>query len=184
MASAFGHAFSAIVLGTSFSKHLKSWKFWLIGIVCSILPDADVISFQLGIPYGSFWGHRGFTHSLVFACIVGILVVFIFYRKESSLKNKLALAFYFFICTASHGLLDGLTNGGLGVAFFAPFDNTRYFLPWQPIQVSPIGAESFFGERGIRVIKSELLWIGVPGTMVLVAINLLKRKTNSKKNER
>lgn len=31
-----------------------------------------------------------------------------------------------------------LTDGGLGVAFFSPFDNKRYFLPWRPIRVSPI----------------------------------------------
>src|SRR6267378_8050335 len=44
---------------------------------------------------------------------------------------------FFFLATASHGLLDAMTNGGLGVAFFAPFCDTRYFLPWQPIVVSP-----------------------------------------------
>ena len=43
MASAFGHAFSAIALGTTFSKSLTNWKFWALGIICSILPDADVI---------------------------------------------------------------------------------------------------------------------------------------------
>ena len=27
--------------------------------------------------------------------------------------------------------------GGLGVAFFSPFSNARYFLPWRPIRVAP-----------------------------------------------
>ncbi len=47
---------------------------------------------------------------------------------------------FLFVATISHGILDALTDGGLGVAFFAPFVNTRYFFPWTPIKVSPIGA--------------------------------------------
>ena len=39
---------------------------------------------------------------------------------------------------ASHGVLDALTDGGPGVAFLAPFDDTRYFFPWRPIRVSPL----------------------------------------------
>jgi membrane-bound metal-dependent hydrolase YbcI (DUF457 family) len=59
--------------------------------------------------------------------------------------------------TASHGVLDAMTDGGLGIAFFAPFDNTRYFFPFRPVKVSPIGL-SFFSARGLDVIWSELLW--------------------------
>jgi inner membrane protein len=44
---------------------------------------------------------------------------------------------------ASHGILDAMTDGGLGVAFFSPFDDTRCFFPFRPIKVSPIGL-SFF----------------------------------------
>ena len=75
------------------------------------------------------------------------------------------------LVTASHGLLDAMTNGGLGIAFFAPFDDGRYFLPWRPIEVSPIGAGAFFSEWGLRVIKSELLWVWLPvvGLWVLIA---------------
>jgi hypothetical protein len=50
-----------------------------------------------------------------------------------------------------------MTDGGLGVAFFAPFHNERYFFPWRPIAVSPIGM-GFFSERGLEVIISELHW--------------------------
>src|SRR5215831_7502105 len=51
--------------------------------------------------------------------------------------GRFALFAYLFLATASHGVLDAMTNGGLGVAFFSPFDTTRYFLPWRPIRVSP-----------------------------------------------
>ncbi|MDC8005463.1 metal-dependent hydrolase [Aureisphaera galaxeae] len=146
MASAFGHAFTAIALGTTFSKNVRSWKFWLLGIICSIFPDADVIGFAFDIPYGSFWGHRGFSHSLLFAMLFGMLVTFLFYRKQFLTRNGALLILYFFLCTASHALLDAMTSGGLGIAFLSPFDTTRYFFPWRPIQVSPIGVENFFSE--------------------------------------
>lgn len=56
MASIFGHAVFSIALGTSFSKKTKSIKFWVLGVLCTIIPDADVIGFKYGIKYGSFWG--------------------------------------------------------------------------------------------------------------------------------
>lgn len=135
MASAFGHAAVAYALGKFTSKPLRNWKLFLLGIICSIIPDADVISFSLGIPYESFWGHRGFTHSLFFAFAFGGFVAFFLYPKQRKKWSGFILWMYFFLATASHSLLDAMTSGGLGVAFFSPFDNTRYFLPWRPIKV-------------------------------------------------
>ena len=36
-----------------------------------MLPDADVFGLLVGIPYDSMFGHRGLTHSLLFAAAVG-----------------------------------------------------------------------------------------------------------------
>ena len=62
-----------------------------------------------------------------------------------------------------------MTDGGLGVAFFAPFDDTRYFFPFRPIKVSPIGL-SFFSARGLDVIWSEFLLVCIPGTIIAAAV--------------
>jgi inner membrane protein len=59
------------------------------------------------------------------------------------------------IVLASHGLLDTLTNGGLGIAPIWPFDHTRYFAPWTPIPVSPIGLR-FLSPYGMFVALVEL----------------------------
>ena len=74
-----------------------------------------------------------------------------------------------------HSILDAMTSGGYGVAFFSPFDNSRYFFPWRPIKVSPLGIANFFTERGIRVILSELIWIGIPGTFYIVLVSIFKK---------
>jgi inner membrane protein len=175
MASAFGHALTSIAIGSSYSKKIKTWKFLFLGIFCCILPDGDVIFFKLGIPYDSFWGHRGFTHSILFAVLLGVIVSFLFYKSIFYSRKGLPYILFFILCTASHGILDAMTNGGLGVAFFSPFDNARYFLPWRPIKVSPIGAAKFFSEWGIKVIKSELIWIGIPCVLYMVIMKLVRK---------
>jgi inner membrane protein len=53
-------------------------------------------------------------------------------------------------------LLDTLTNGGLGCALFWPFDRTRYFAPWTPIPVSPIGL-AYLSPYGLFVASAELV---------------------------
>ncbi len=179
MASAFAHAFSAYAIGkVGFSKK-QSIKFWLLGMFCAVMPDFDVLSFKLGIPYEHMLGHRGLSHSLAFALFTGLVVTFIFYRNYKAgswpwFKSTL----YFTICTASHGLLDAMTTGGKGVAFFAPFENSRYFLPFRPIRVSPIHIEDFFGEWGRRVLLSELYWVGIPCLGLIVGVWLLRKILN------
>jgi inner membrane protein len=186
LASAFAHALTAYTLGKIYPV-ANTWKFLLLGMFCSVIPDADVIAFPLGIPYENMWGHRGFTHSILFAVLLGILVTLMFYSSVKLFsKMWLALVLYFVLCTLSHSLLDAMTTGGLGVAFFAPFDNNRYFLPWRPIKVSPIGVGNFLSEWGLRVIKSELLWVGLPCLIVLLFAGLLqkskKRKAGSQRH--
>jgi len=176
MASIFGHALASIAIGSSFPKTLKSIRFWLLGMFCAIFPDIDVVGFKFSVKYASFFGHRGFTHSFVFALVLGFVIALIFYRKK---KNFIWYALFFVLATVSHSVLDAMTTGGLGVAFFSPFDNERYFFPWRPIQVSPIGAAKFFSSWGLQVLKSELLWIGLPSLLVILVfktINTIFRK--------
>ena len=99
----------------------------------------------------------------------------VYRRRGATNLSRFSLWMYFFLATASHGLLDAMTNGGLGVAFFALLDNSRYFLPWTPIQVSPIGITNFVADGGLSVIPSELLWIWLPSAL-LAAIALLARR--------
>ncbi len=185
MASAFAHAIASYTLSKNFNSPLLNKKFLFFVIISSILPDLDVLSFRFDIAYDDFWGHRGFTHSLFFALIWAMTLWSIMlrssdYRQYSFLsKTSFMAMFILFSSTASHGLLDAMTNGGLGIAFFSPFDTNRYFLSWQPIQVSPIGIRAFFSSYGLRVILSELIWIGIP---CIIFLSLLKIKNTLNKH--
>lgn len=154
---------------------LKTWwprlptRVAVAGAIVTILPDLDVVSFRLGIPYEHPFGHRGFTHSIVFAMIVALLGTWTLRLRE----HRRATFTFLFLCAMSHPILDAMTDGGLGIAFFAPFDNTRYFFPWTPIRVSPIGA-GFFSARGLETLRSELMWVWVPCVVAAVVGRLAR----------
>jgi inner membrane protein len=178
MASLFTHALVGSALGQASGREWRksnTWLFWGLVVTCSVLPDADTIGLYAGVPYGSLWGHRGMTHSLLFAAIVAAGLALAFRRRFSPAWKMGVLLFAVMV---SHGILDAMTNGGLGVAFFAPFHTQRYFFSWRPIQVSPIGISRFFTWRGVRILSSEALWIWCPALAfaVLARMAQLRRK--------
>ena len=179
LASLFSHAVAALSIGTAFYRPGRSKRVLAIGALCSVIPDLDVIGFHYGIRYGDFWGHRGFTHSLVFAALLAGTIVTLGARRVAPGLSRFPLWAYLFLATASHGLLDALTDGGLGVAFFSPFDNHRYFLPWTPIRVSPIGVGRFLSDRGLLVLQSELLWIWLPAALFAVGVWFIRRRSTA-----
>jgi inner membrane protein len=176
MASLLTHAYTALVLGKCVTRKPWPWRFGFLLLGSAVLPDADVIAFILRVPYGSMFGHRGMSHSLCFAALWSWLVMVLeFKHVPKGSRAWWKVYALFFAATASHGVLDAMTNGGLGVAFFAPFDSTRYFFPWRPINVSPISVRRFFSELGGEVLKSEFLYVWLPLTVVWVMVVLLRK---------
>jgi inner membrane protein len=119
----------------------------------SMLPDADVVGLALGISYESAFGHRGASHSLLFSAVVGGVAGLVATAVGLPRRRAAILAT---AVVVSHALLDTLTDGGLGCALFWPFDSTRYFAPWRPIPVSPIGL-AFLSPYGAWVAATELI---------------------------
>jgi len=81
MASLISHGIVATALAKIAFPNEVPPKLWPIALASSLLPDLDVVGFGFGIHYGDFWGHRGFTHSLLFALIWSLLIVRVAYRK-------------------------------------------------------------------------------------------------------
>lgn len=153
---------------------------WLVfvGAFCTIIPDFDVIGFRFGVKYEDMLGHRGLSHSLLFAAALSAVISWGFLRHHEEVSRP-ACFLFLFLCTASHGVFDALTSGGLGVAFFAPFDNSRYFFPWRPIRVSPLSLGQFLSGRGVMVLLSEIFWVWLPSLVIAIialAINKFTKK--------
>lgn len=180
MPSAFSHAIVATAIGKVVQPKQTPWWYWALGAAVSAAPDLDVIGFHFGVRYGDVLGHRGFTHSLLFAALLAGLVTIALAGQRKIPWWRLFL--FLFLATASHSLLDAMTNGGLGVAFFSPFSNARYFFPFRPIKVSPIGVGRFLSARGIAVVRSEALWLWLPSAVVFVAGTLVSAVVSRLRN--
>jgi len=146
-----------------------------LAISSAILPDLDVIAFNFGIPYSHPFGHRGFSHSIVFAALWAIILMLAFGKR-----NKVTWFFVIFLSTISHGVLDAMTSGGRGVGFLIPFNNNRFFFPFRGIKVSPIGVEKFFSEWGLQVLFSEFKYIFIP-CFLIFGVRLFILKFNKRK---
>jgi inner membrane protein len=136
------------------------WPALLFWSALSLFPDIDVVGFMRGVPYGAPWGHRGATHSLVFALAGGVVVGFCARWFRRPVLRTMVIAT---LVLASHGLLDTMTDGGLGAALLWPFSLTRFFAPWRPIPVAPIGP-AFFSPDGAMIALTEValflpLWV-------------------------
>jgi inner membrane protein len=183
------HAIAASAIGAIYRRALTAAfvrpprpgrRFWIVTCACALLPDADVVAYDLGLEYGHLFGHRGITHSLPFAMVIGAIVA-AWLGRTVGWGTRLRLFGYFSLVTASHGLLDALTDEGLGTALFAPFSDQRYFFPWRPLMVAPIGGHGFFtwdvrgGWRWMEVLWSEITWVWLPAAgLVLLAWRLKK----------
>jgi len=159
MATVYTHAIVGLGLARLSTKRTMPWQFWTVTGLLPIVPDLDV--FLTG-SYGTALGHRGITHSLLFASVLGGLTAAATFRRFHLAWWRLALLF--FIILSSHGLLDAMTKGGENVPFFWPFGGR--FGNWGPLSVSDI-AFDLQDPRYSRAIRRELLWVWLPMSLAV-----------------
>jgi inner membrane protein len=171
MPSIISHTAPVICVGLALGRVNVPWRLLAAGLVFSILPDLDVVGVHYSVAYGDAFGHRGLTHSIVFALgsglSVALLAPFLRYERNAA----------FIVCSgavATHILLDSMTNGGLGVALSWPFSKERFFFPWRPIEVSPFPPQFFLFESGLEVLRSEALYVWLPSFCAMALIGLIR----------
>ena len=163
MPTILSHPAVPLAIGIGLGSGVISPRLLVAGVVASIVPDLDVY-----LPLA----HRGPSHSLVAAVALGIAAAALARALHAPpLRAFLFIAF----AAASHGLLDAFTTGGGGIQFFWPFTDEGFFMPWQVIEVSPIGISSFFSKRGLYVFASELTWIWSMAVFLALALFLTRR---------
>ncbi len=174
MASAVTHSFIGVLIANA-GVQQRRLSFSILSAFCSALPDIDVIGALFGVTSSSIWRHRGLTHSLLFALVAGLIVTVVAFRSVPWLsKQWWLLVAYFFCVTASHGMLDALTNSFRGVTFFAPFSSAEYLFPYRPIP--GIGLSGFFTSWGETVLLREIYALWLPGTVLMLFSNVVRRR--------
>jgi inner membrane protein len=166
MPTPFSHPATVLALAPWFRPIMRP-AVLVTAVVLVILPDIDILGLRLGVPYGGVFGHRGFTHSLFFAALCALPAALALARRTRT--GPFVLWVYLFLVMASHGVLDACTDGGRGVAFFSPFDATRYRFSWHPIRVAMLSPGELFSARGWTVMQSEMLWVWCPALAIGLA---------------
>jgi inner membrane protein len=152
--ASLGHVAVGMAAARVYNRgRLPRWALVAAWSALSLLPDLDVIGFGLGVQYADPWGHRGATHSLTLSIVLGVAVGVV---AALSKRPSGRIAVFAAAVLVSHALLDTMTDGGLGCALLWPFDLTRYFAPWRPIPVAPIGLY-MFSVYGAIVVAVELV---------------------------
>lgn len=174
MPTVFSHPAVPVALALAAGHARVNPRLLVAGILASVLPDADVLAFRIGIPYAHEFGHRGASHSLLFAVLLGVVAL----ALATQLRASRSAAFLFVTTAcASHGLLDMLTNGGLGVAYFWPLSDERHFFQNQVIEVSTLNLRRFFGQAGATVLQSEFRWVWLPALALGIAGYFARKKS-------
>lgn len=177
MASAFTHVYAVLPLVSLASSVVSRKRAVALLAVVAVLPDLDVLAFTLGIPYEHPLGHRGATHSLLFAAMIGAAAAGVFARHPIETHNaRLRLFVAVTLACTSHGALDAMTDAGLGVGFALPFSSERFFFAWRPIATSPVDPAAFFSQRGLVILATEIVWVWIPVTIVWFGVTLLRRE--------
>ena len=173
--SIIAHAVAGAALGSALWPQVTR-RVWVAAAVCAAIPDIDA----LGRPFGNlayesaFGGHRGITHSLAFAIILGVVVSWTFFRGPEWSGAHVRLWIIFALATASHGALDALSTIGNGVAFLAPVSWSHYEFRWQPL--GEIGPGPRGPARIVPLMANELLWVGLPSLILVVIAHLARRR--------
>lgn len=165
MPTVIGHSLVALtacgllrLVPTGRALSLTTWVVFLVG--ASLLPDLDVLALRW-LPYSHPLSHRGFWHSLPFAALATLgMTAMLFWAGVGRLRraNMPAVWGVAALVMASHGLLDALTDGGLGVALWSPLSQGRHFFAWQPIPVAWLSPARIFSPymRGVYGIELAL----------------------------
>ena len=181
MPTVITHPFVSLALAPVFRRLGIPIAVVFLGAICCAIPDIDVIGFRFGIPYRSTFGHRGFTHSFLFAFLLAGFLTLVVWKWTKSRCKPWTVFLFLFLCTVSHPLLDAMTDGGLGVALFSPFSDERFFFSWRPLKVSPFDVSRFLSGRANEVIFSELKWVVAP--CVLLFFATLRRCNSIRRND-
>ncbi len=113
-----------------------SWGTLLLFAVLAALPDLDVLLVALGAADGGSIGHRGASHSLAMAVLIGGVSALAARRFGwPALRTAVAAA----AAIASHTFLDLLGAEGKGLALLWPLSTHRFHSPWRVFPDAPRG---------------------------------------------
>lgn len=105
-----------IILGAAVAEAVAGRKmgnkaaFW--GAIAGTLPDLDVFLMQFYHPIDASLMHRGFSHSILFALLIGPALGWLIHRLYKKRYEQKTWMWLFFLSIITHPMLDIFTNYG------------------------------------------------------------------------
>lgn len=118
------HTVMGACLGEGIAGKKLGKKAMLIGALANNLPDIDVITALWTNPAEELLVHRGITHSILFACLAGPILAYVFQKLLT--KNPMSFRRWLVLIQSGlfiHIIIDAFTAYGTG--WFEPFSNYR-----------------------------------------------------------
>ncbi len=84
MATDYTHAIAGLGIAYFGASRPMPWSYWTLAVVLPVIPDLDVFSTAA---YGTALGHRGLTHSLVFALALSLVAASIVWRSVAATRR-------------------------------------------------------------------------------------------------
>ena len=138
------------VVGHAVAGHKLGRSAVALGAVAGAFPDIDVLFYVGGSFFDHLVLHRGITHALVFAPVVGPLLGYLWWRGQyrDAVDMRRWCILVAVLALWSHPLLDVLTT--YGTQLLLPFSDARFAIPAMPI-IDPI-------YTGLLLAGLILLW--------------------------
>ncbi len=174
------------------------------GVIAAMLPDADVLAFALHIPYADAFGHRGASHSLLFAGVLAaVAAVLAFFgsgrpwsapRNSGSRRPWSAVSCQPRLTPTKAGPTVASTLQAAVFVFVCAASHplldamtsgglgVALAWPWSEQRFfapwRPVRvspfAPQFFSARGVATLLSELRWVWLPLATAVVAWKLIQ----------
>ncbi|MHA8021656.1 metal-dependent hydrolase [Stenotrophomonas hibiscicola] len=204
MPSIFTHAAVPLALWCAADRgRIPAWLL-AAGVVAAMLPDADVLAFALHIPYADAFGHRGASHSLLFACVLSALAAVLAFfgsrrpwsapHSSGSRRPWSAVSCQPRLAPTKRGPTLASTVQAATFVFICAASHplldamtsgglgVALAWPWSEQRFfapwRPIRvspfAPQFFSARGIATLLSELRWVWLPLAAAVVAWKLIQ----------
>jgi len=167
VASPWAHAMAGAAAGAFYQAPRHRRRVIILAAICAVAPDLDLIGWPLGVSTFTLFGHRGLSHSIAFAVVLGVVAA-VALLPAATRRERTVAAAVLVLATATHSVLDAMTTySPTGPAFWAPFSNQRYRFSWMPLTGAG-GLQTDFGQ--------EALYACLPALVLMVLIEWWRRR--------
>lgn len=173
MPTVITHALLPLIGAAAVPRARLSSRLVAVGMVAAMLPDADIVGRYFGVPHTADFGHRGATHTLMFALLLAAMAAL---AAPLIREGRMRVFMFVLLSTLFHPLADMLNDGGKGIMMFWPFDHERFKFLVHPVRVAPVGLQGFESGSIWPVFGSELLWLILPATALAAMSRVLGKR--------